>query len=144
VPVSDLIARLGYLDDEYRALYSAEYHIGETVTENIEEYKRRSPVWNAEKLQTPLLVHTNTNDEDVNSLEVESLIKALKAAEKEFEYEIYQDVPGGHSFDRLDGREAKEVRVKVYRFLAQHLNPARPTTDLKQLHTAGYRLPDGS
>ncbi|MEN8006522.1 MAG: alpha/beta fold hydrolase [Candidatus Krumholzibacteriota bacterium] len=143
VPVSDLIARLGYLDDDYRALYSADYHIGETVMENIEEYKRRSPAWNAEKLQTPLLIHTNTNDEDVNVLEVEHLIKALKAADKEFEYEIYQDVPGGHSFDRLDGSEAKEVRLKVYEFLARHLNPTRPITDLKQLHTAGYRLPQG-
>jgi len=144
VPVSDLIARLGYLDDEYRALYSAEYHIGQTVTENIEEYKRRSPAWNAEKLQTPLLIHTNTNDEDVNSLEVENLIKALKAEGKEFEYEIFEDVPGGHSFDRLDGKQAKEIRLKIYSFLAKHLNPGRPITDLKQLHTAGYRLPDGS
>jgi dipeptidyl aminopeptidase/acylaminoacyl peptidase len=143
VPVSDLIARLGYLDDDYRALYSAEYHIGQTVTENIEEYKRRSPVWNAEKLETPLLIHTNTNDEDVNWLEVDSLIKALKAAEKEFEYEIYEDVPGGHSFDRLDGREAKEIRLKVYEFLAGYLNPPRPLTSLEQLHTAGYMVPTG-
>lgn len=33
-----------------------------------------------EKLQTPLHIHTNTNDEDVNMLEVERLIQALKAA----------------------------------------------------------------
>jgi dipeptidyl aminopeptidase/acylaminoacyl peptidase len=143
VPVSDLIARLGYLDDDYRALYSADYHIGQTVTENIEEYKRRSPAWNAEKLQTPLLIHTNTNDEDVNVLEVENLIKALKAAEKEFEYEIYQDVPGGHSFDRLDGQEAKAIRVKIYQFLARYLEPGQPITSVGQLHAAGYRMPVG-
>jgi len=53
-------------------------------------------------------------------------------------------VPGGHSFDRLDGKQAKEIRLKIYGFLAKHLNPGRPMTDLKQLHTAGYRLPDGS
>ena len=46
VPVSDLVARLGYLDDDYRALYSADYHIGEEVIDNIAEYKRRSPAWN--------------------------------------------------------------------------------------------------
>jgi len=143
VPVSDLIQRLGYLDDEYRALYSADYHIGQTVTENIEEYKRRSPAWNVEKLQTPLLIHTNTNDEDVNVLEVEHLIKGLKAEGKDFEYEIYQDVPGGHSFDRLDGTEAKEVRLKVYQFLARHLDPPSPITSTKQLHGAGYRIPGG-
>ena len=33
-----------------------------------------------EKLQTPLLIHTTTNDEDVNVLEVEHLIDSLKAA----------------------------------------------------------------
>jgi dipeptidyl aminopeptidase/acylaminoacyl peptidase len=143
VPVSDLIARLGYLDDDYRALYSADYHIGQPVIDNIEEYKRRSPVWNAHKLQTPLLVHTNTNDEDVNWLEVEHLIQALKAEGKEFEYEIYQDFPGGHSFDRLDGKEAKEIRVKVYRFLARYLKPARPIGSLEQLHRAGYVMPEG-
>ena len=37
--------------------------------------------WNAEKLQTPLLIHTTTNDEDVNVLEVEHLVQALKAAD---------------------------------------------------------------
>ena len=143
VPVSDLIARLGYLDDEYRDLYSADYHIGQTVEENIDEYKRRSPVWNAEKLQTPVLIHTSTNDEDVNSLEVESLIRALKAEGKEFEYEIYEDAPGGHSFDRLDTRGAREVRVKVYKFLAGHLRPPRPITKLQELDRAGYPVPTG-
>ena len=141
VPVSDLIARLGYLDDEYRDLYSADYHIGQTVDENIEEYKRRCPVWNAEKLQTPVLIHTSTNDEDVNVLEVEHLIRALKAEGKEFEYEIYQDAPGGHSFDRLDTRGAREVRVKVYRFLARYLEPPRPITKLPELDRAGYPVP---
>src|SRR3989304_7301724 len=40
VPVSDLIARMGYKDQEYRDLYEAEYHIGQTAEENVEEYKR--------------------------------------------------------------------------------------------------------
>ncbi len=40
---------------------------------------------------TPLLIHTNTNDADVNVLEVEHLIKALKAENKKFEYEIFEN-----------------------------------------------------
>ncbi|MFO7654875.1 MAG: alpha/beta fold hydrolase [Candidatus Krumholzibacteriia bacterium] len=139
VPVSDLISRLGYLDDDYRALYSADYHIGQQVHENIAEYRRRSPVWHADKLQIPLLIHTNTSDEDVNVLEVEHLIHALKAAEKDFEYEIYRDAPGGHSFDRLDTRQAQEIRLKVYRFLARHLSPPEPLETIEELHAAGYR-----
>src|SRR6056297_2508936 len=85
VPVSDLIARMGYKTQGYRDLYSADYHIGKTAYEDVEEYRRRSPAWNAHKLKdVPLLIHTNTNDADVNVLEVEHLIKSLKAHNKEF------------------------------------------------------------
>ena len=126
VPVSDLVARMGYSDEEYRREFSAPHHIGKTVREDVEEYKRRSPVWNVEKLETPLLVHTNTNDEDVNYLEVEHLAQALKAAGKKFEYRVFQDAPGGHSMDRLDTRLAREARRDLYRFLAGHLRPPRP------------------
>lgn len=123
VPVSDLVARMGYKGQSYRDLFSAPYHIGKTAEENVNEYRRRSPAWNAEKLQTPLLIHTNTNDEDVNVMEVEHLISALKAAGKNFEHKVYQNAPGGHAFNRLDTRLAKESRAEVYRFLARYLNP---------------------
>jgi dipeptidyl aminopeptidase/acylaminoacyl peptidase len=128
VPVSDLIARMGYKTQRYRDLYSAEFHIGKTAYEDVEEYRRRSPSWNAHKYDgTPLLIHTNTNDGDVNVLEVERLIQALKAENKQgFEYKIYQDAPGGHSFNRLDNRLAKESRREIWRFLAPHLRPERP------------------
>jgi dipeptidyl aminopeptidase/acylaminoacyl peptidase len=126
VPVCDLVARMGYYDQAYRDLFSAPYHIGKTVREDIEEYRRRSPAWNAEKLQTPLLIHTTTNDEDVNVLEVEHLIKSLKAADKVFEHKIYKDAPGGHQFNRLDTKFAKESRAEAYRFLAKYLNPPNP------------------
>lgn len=121
VPVSDLVARMGYMTDDYRGLYSADYHIGKTAYEDTEEYRRRSPAWNAHKLQTPLLIHTNTNDRDVNVLEVEHLIQSLKAEGKDFEYKIYQDMPGGHSFNRLDTPFAKENRKEIYAFLKKYL-----------------------
>jgi len=124
VPVSDLVARMGYKSQSYRELFSAPYHLGKTADENVAEYRRRSPAWNAEKLQTPLLIHTNTNDEDVNVLEVEHLISKLKAAGKQFEYKIYQNAPGGHAFNRLDTKLAKESRAEIYRFLAKYLSPA--------------------
>lgn len=139
VPVSDIISRMGYQTDSYRALYSADYHIGKTAYENVEEYRRRSPAWNAHKFKnTPLLIHTNTNDEDVNVLEVEHLIKSLKAEGKTFEYQIFKDAPGGHSFDRLDTQLAKKTRFKIYRFLGKHLKPVNPFKTLKDLIRAGY------
>jgi dienelactone hydrolase len=86
-----------------------------------------------------LLIHTNTNDDDVNVLEVEHLIQALKAENKKFEYEIFQYIPGGHSFDRMDTRIAKEIRVKIYKFLARYLKPGNPIGTLDQLQQMGYR-----
>ncbi len=129
VPVSDLVMRMGVWGPEYQAYYDADYHIGQTPEENLEEYKRRSPVWNVHKLSKPLRIHTNPHDEDVTFIEVEHLIQALKAEDKEFEYQIY-DVPGGHSFDRLDTPEAWEARKAIYRFLAQHLKPPQPKVPL--------------
>lgn len=127
VPVSDLVQRLGYKSEGYAKEYSAKYHIGKTVQEDVQEYRRRSPVSYVSKLQSPLLIHTNTNDEDVNVLEVEQLINALKAAGKKFEYKIYQDAPGGHTFNRIDTRLARESRQEVYAFLAKYLQPAGAT-----------------
>jgi dipeptidyl aminopeptidase/acylaminoacyl peptidase len=139
VPVSDLVQRLGYHDESYSRIFSAPEHIGKTVRENVAEYRRRSPVTHVAKLQTPLLIHTNTNDDDVHVLEVEHLIAALKAAGKKFDYEIYQDAPGGHTFDRMDTKGAREIRLKIYRHLAQHLKPAHPFADATALARASLR-----
>lgn len=140
VPVSDLIARMGYKNQNYRDLYSVDYHIGKPADENVEEYRRRSPAWQTHKYQgTPLLIHTNTNDADVNVLEVEHLIKSLKAdGKKGFEYEIFKEIPGGHSFDRMDHMKAKEIRMKIYRHLNNILKPDRPFTNVKDLQKAAY------
>ncbi len=129
VPVSDLVQRMGYHSQSYRDLYEAEYFIGQTAQENLAEYKRRSPVWNVDKLTRPVRIHTNLYDEDVNYIEVEHLIQALKAAGKDFEYEVFE-TPGGHSHDRLDIPEAWAQRAKAYAFLARHLKPPRPEVHL--------------
>jgi dipeptidyl aminopeptidase/acylaminoacyl peptidase len=139
VPVSDLVARMGYKDQSYRDLYGAEYHIGQSADENVKEYRRRSPVWNVDKFQnTPLLIHTNTNDEDVNVLEVEALINALKAANKKFEYEIFKDLPGGHSFDRQDTKIALSIRLKIYKFIAKYLDPPKTFKSIEEIRQAAY------
>jgi dipeptidyl aminopeptidase/acylaminoacyl peptidase len=141
VPVSDLIARMGYKDDEYRDLYSADYHIGKTADEDVAEYRKRSPAWQVDRYRnTPLLIHTNTNDEDVNSLEVEHLIKSLKAAGKQnFQYRIFDNMPGGHSFDRMDYKEARKIRLDIYNFLNAQLKPPRPFRNINDLNRAAYR-----
>jgi dipeptidyl aminopeptidase/acylaminoacyl peptidase len=119
VPVADLIARMGYKNDGYRATF--EGFMGKTADENVAEYKKRSPYSLAAKLETPLLIHSTTNDEDVNVLEVEHLIDSLKAAGKKFEYKIYDNAPGGHYFNRIDTPLARESRKDILAFLAKYL-----------------------
>ncbi len=121
VPVSDLVMRMGYAGPDYQEEFARPYHLGQTANQNVEEYRKRSPAWNASKLRTPLLIHTTTNDRDVNSIEVEELIAQLKAANKDFQYKVYNDAPGGHSFNRIDTPFAHESRRDIYAFLAKYL-----------------------
>jgi dipeptidyl aminopeptidase/acylaminoacyl peptidase len=118
MPVSDLEQRIRRLGKDYEQLFAAPYHLGKSVAEAPDEYHRRSPAWNADKLRTPLLVHENTNDEDVTAPEVERLIHALQAAGKDFQYRIYTNAPGGHLFNRLDTATARDSRAEIWRFLA--------------------------
>lgn len=140
VPVSDLVARMGYMSPSYENFFSAPYHIGKRVDQNIEEYRRRSPVFHAHKLQIPLLIHTNTIDEDVHYLEVLNLINALKAHNKKFEYEIFENIPGGHSFDRMDHKQGREIRYRIYKFLEKYLDPPRKFRNLRDMERAAYRF----
>ena len=121
VPVSDLVARMGYKGAAYEQLFAADYHIGKTARDNVKEYLKRSPVTHVAKLRTPLLIHTNTNDEDVNYLEVQRLVAALTAEGKTFEYKVYENAPGGHVFNRIDTKLARESRAEIYTFLRKYL-----------------------
>ena len=51
---------------------------------------------------------------------------------------IYKDIPGGHSFDRMDTKKAKEVRVKIYKFLAGYLKPPKPIKSVEDINKAAY------
>ena len=119
VPVSDLVMRMGYKSQGYRNTFKE--FMGKEAVDNPMEYRKRSPYFHAAELKTPLLIHTNTNDEDVNVMEVEHLIDALKAAGKKFEYKIYENAAGGHEFNRIDTAIAKESRKEIYEFLGRYL-----------------------
>ncbi len=139
VPVSDLVARMGYKRPEYETdWFAADHHIGQGVHENIEEYRRRSPVYHAHKLEIPLLIHTNTIDEDVHVLEVENLINTLRAHNRDFEYRIYEEIPGGHSFDRMDHRMGRDIRFEIYKFLEKYLDPPVKFRNVGEMERAAY------
>ena len=138
VPVSDLHNRLGSHDASYTEYFSADYFIGQTPQENPQEYTRRSPTHYAKNLQTPLLIHTNTNDNDVYVEEVKLMIDSLKFHGKEFEYRIFENSSGGHSFDRIDMKEATDIRYTIYKFLEKHLKPPKPFKSPAEMRKAGY------
>lgn len=120
-PVSDLVMRMGYKSQGYRDIFAG--FIGKQAEDDPMEYRRRSPYSHAADLNTPLLIHSNTNDEDVSVMEVEHLIDALKAAGKDFEYKIYDNAPGGHHFNRIDTAVGRGSRKEIYAFLAKQLKP---------------------
>ena len=126
VPVSDLEGRIRTMGTNYENFFAARYHVGKTLSEAPEEYRRRSAAWNVDQLRTPLLVHANTSDNDVPFAEVQTLLEALKKSGKPFEQHIYTNAPGGHHFNRLDTPPARDSRAEVWRFLAKQLRPARP------------------
>lgn len=119
-PVSDLVERRKYLKSMPATIAES---AGEAAAADDEEYRRRSPVTWAAKLEKPLLVHGNTNDETVHVAEIESLIAALKAAGRKFDYKIYQAAPGGHHFNRIDTELALQSREEIYQFMRRYLKP---------------------
>jgi len=138
VPVSDLVKRIGYHGKKYEKYFSAAYHIGQTLEENPNEYRRRSPVSHAHKLTKPVLINTNTNDDDVYATEVLQLVEALKQAGKEFQFDLYENLPGGHGFDRIDTKLARQIRFKMYSFLAHYLKPSFIFRTAEELSNAAY------
>ena len=119
-PVSDLLERRKYVKSMPETISES---AGAAAAKDDEEYRRRSPVTYAAKLEKPLLVHGNTNDETVRIIEVRRLIDALKAAGRKFEYKIYDAAPGGHHFNRIDTKLARDSRAEIFEFLNKHLRP---------------------
>lgn len=139
VPVSDVAYRLTYQDPSYKDDFAVSYHIGALPEENPQEYARRSPVTYAKDLQRPLMITTCLNDDDVSHTEVERMIDSLKFHGKDFEYEIYPKMPGAHVFERIDSKEATDIRFKTYQFLARYLNPPHKFKNVKDLRKAGFK-----
>jgi dipeptidyl aminopeptidase/acylaminoacyl peptidase len=102
VPVTNLFHRLARkgIDRQRRAI-DPQNRFGGSPSERPEVYKERSPLFQVDRLQIPLLVHVAENDEDVNIDEAMQLVDALRARKPLLaEIKIYPNPPGGHSFDR--------------------------------------------
>src|SRR5258708_21161408 len=116
VPVTNLVFRLSDHAPGYPKDYAPEEGIQGLPFERncgprhdhncIDEYLQRSPVFHAENLQVPMLVHVATNDSDVFFREDQQMVYTLRALKPDLaETKIYKDPPvgphgGGHSFSR--------------------------------------------
>ena len=114
VPVTNLFFRLSYKGPSYQRQFATQSRIRGLPFEKREEYIKRSPIFSVDKLNTPLLVHVATNDEDVNFVECQQIIDALRARKPAIsETKIYVDpapgpASGGHTFSRRVNRQTLE------------------------------------
>jgi len=113
VPVTNLIFRLGTHAPSYAQPFASRPEVHGMPFENVEEYVKRSPVFHADHLKVPILVHVATNDCDVDFIEDQQMVYTLRALKPELaDTKIYVDPPyvlsnGGDGRDRQkDGQGA--------------------------------------
>jgi dipeptidyl aminopeptidase/acylaminoacyl peptidase len=106
VPVTNLVFRLSYKGPGYQRDFSTQKEIQGLPFEKPELYIQRSPLYHVDKLQVPLLVHVSTNDLDVNYVEDQQIVDALRSRKPDLaETKTYVNPPrwgasGGHAFSR--------------------------------------------
>lgn len=138
VPVTNLLFRLSFKGPRYQRSFSTQRRIQGLPFEKREEYIARSPYYQVDKLQTPLLVHIATNDLDVNFEEASMLVYKLRATKPDItETKIYVDPTPfgrsqGHAFSRrvdretlqrLDSPEQIDSWNRAWAFLEEKLRP---------------------
>lgn len=138
VPVTDLFFRLSLKGSGYQQNFAPMPGVNGIPFENVDEYIRRSPQFQIEKLDIPMLVHVSTNDRDVNFVEDQMMVWKLRALKPDLaETKIYVDPPGwrpavGHEFDRrvdlttferVDTPEQIDSWNRIWQFFDWHLRP---------------------
>ncbi|HEX7592566.1 MAG TPA: alpha/beta fold hydrolase, partial [Anaerolineae bacterium] len=87
-----------------------------TPEENPAGYRRGSPLYLAERIQSPLLILHGEDDMLVVPLMSDKMIEALKIEDKYFESYFYKDE--GHGFEKPENR--KDAWERVVKFLNRH------------------------
>ncbi|HLA91301.1 MAG TPA: alpha/beta fold hydrolase [Gemmatimonadaceae bacterium] len=115
VPVSNLVFRLSYKGPGYQESFAAEEGIQGLPFEKRAEYIKRSPVYHVEKLKVPILVHVATNDTDVDFVEDQQMVYALRALKPDLaETKIYVDpAPWGGSVGHAFSRRVDSTLTRV-------------------------------
>lgn len=138
VPVTNLVFRLSYKGPRYQRSFATQQRIQGLPFEKREEYIARSPLYHVDRLQVPLLVHVATNDTDVDFVENQQIVDALRSRKPDLaETRVYVDpVPGpasgGHTFNRRvnletlerdDSPDQRDSWNRTWTFFEWHLRP---------------------
>jgi dipeptidyl aminopeptidase/acylaminoacyl peptidase len=130
-PVINLFHRLAWKGDQLRRAIDPQNRLGGPPSERQDVYRERSPLFQIDRLQIPLLVHLADNDTDVNIEEGMQLVDALRARKPGLsETKVYRSPPGGHLFDRLvdpktwvprDTADQRDSWSRIWTFLERQL-----------------------
>ena len=145
VPVTNLIFRLGTHAPNYAQPFASRPEVRGMPFENVDEYVKRSPVFHAQNLKVPILVHVATNDCDVHFIENQQMVYTLQALHPELtDAKIYKDPPFlqalggcGHTFservvldpksprymERDDTPEQIDAWNRIWAFFRKNLTP---------------------
>jgi dipeptidyl aminopeptidase/acylaminoacyl peptidase len=138
VPVANLIFRLSYKGPFYQRWFATQERVRGLPFERRDLYIERSPYYQVERMNVPVLVHIATNDTDVDFVEAEPLVHKLNALKPHLaETKIYVDPApwgssGGHAFsrrvdpqtlERVDSPAQIDSWNRVWTFLSEQLRP---------------------
>jgi dipeptidyl aminopeptidase/acylaminoacyl peptidase len=138
VPVTNLVFRLSYKGPSYQRHFATQPRIQGLPFEKQDLYIERSPLYHVDKLKVPLLVHVATNDTDVNFVENQMIVDALRSRKPDLaETKVYVDpepgpTSGGHTFNRRvnsktlerdDSPDQRDSWNRTWTFFEWHLRP---------------------
>ena len=109
--MTNLIFRLSYKGPNYQRDFSTQKEVLGLPFEKRALYVQRSPLYHVDKLKVPVLVHVATNDTDVDFVEDQQIVDALRSRKPDLaETKIYVDpdvgpAAGGHTFSRRTNTE---------------------------------------
>lgn len=151
VPVTNLVFRLSYKGPSYQWDFSTQKRVQGLPFEQRDIYIQRSPLYHVDKLKTPLLVHVATNDTDVDFVEDQQIVDALRSRKADLaETKVYVDPApwggsGGHAFsrrvdpktlERVDSPAQIDSWNRTWVFFEWHLRPyedrSKPNAPAKQ------------
>ena len=90
--------------------------VGDLETER-DFLESRSPLFQADRINIPMLIAQGANDPRVKQAEAEQIVEALRTKGKDLEYLLYEDE--GHGFARPENRMAFYAAAEE--FLGRHL-----------------------